>query len=127
MQTNLSASRTQSFAAAVKNALNGIINFFRSERNAKIQALVTVVVLLTSAFLRLSSTEWILILLCIGAVLTAEMMNSALEHVCNLVQTEYHPLIKKIKDVSAGAVLTASVISVIIGMIIFIPKLLSLL
>jgi diacylglycerol kinase len=54
------------------------------------------------------------------------MINSALEHLCNLVQRDYHPLVKKIKDVSAGAVLVASIISVVIGLIIFIPKIFAL-
>jgi len=70
--------------------------------------------------------EWIVVLLCICAVLGLEMINSALEHLCNLVQRDYHPLVKKIKDVSAGAVLIASIISVVIGFIIFIPKIFAL-
>lgn len=126
MQNDLNASRTQSFAAAVGNALRGIIDFFKLERNGRIQGVVTVAVLIAAGVFHLSSIEWIVVLLCICAVLGAEMINSALEHVCDLVQRDYHPLIKKIKDVSAGAVLVASVISVIIGLIIFIPKILAL-
>jgi len=122
MQNNLNATRTRSFAAAVKNAMHGIRDFFKSERNGKIQASVAVIVLLAAAFLHLSSTEWMFILMCIGLVLTAEMLNSALEHLCNLVHGDYHPLVRKIKDVSAGAVLIASIVSVITGLIIFIPK-----
>lgn len=127
MEHNLNASRTQSFAAAVKNALHGIADFFRLERNGRIQGAVTIVVLLAGVVFHLSSAEWIFVLLCICAVLSAEMMNSAVEHLCNLVKSDYHPLVKKIKDVSAGAVLITSIISVIIGLIIFIPKILALL
>ena len=126
MQTDLNASRAQSFSAAVANAFHGVIDFFRLERNGRIQGLVTIAVLIAGAVVRLTSTEWIDVLLCICAVLGLEMMNSALEHLCNLVQRDYHPLVKKIKDVSAGAVLVASIISVVIGLIIFIPKIFAL-
>ncbi len=127
MQKNLRASNRQPFLKAFINALNGAIHFFKTERNGKIQAVVAILVLLAGFFLHLSPTEWILVLLCISSVLIPEMMNSALEHLCNLVHNEYHPLIKHIKDVSAGAVLVASLISSVIGLIIFIPKILSLL
>ena len=126
MQTDLNANRAQSFVAAVANAFHGIIDFFRLERNGRIQGLLTIVVLVASAVLRLSSMEWIVVLLCICAVLGLEMINCALEHLCNLVQRDYHPLVRKIKDVSAGAVLIASIISVVIGFIIFIPKIFAL-
>ncbi|HYK44399.1 MAG TPA: diacylglycerol kinase family protein [Parafilimonas sp.] len=126
MQTDLNAGPAQSFVAAVANAFHGIIDFFRLERNGRIQGLITIIVLLASAVLRLTSIEWIVVLLCICAVLGLEMVNSALEHLCNLVQRDFHPLVKKIKDVSAGAVLVASIISVVIGLIIFIPKIFAL-
>ena len=116
----------QPFFKAFANALNGAIHFFKTERNGKIQAVIAIIVLIACFFLNLSPVEWILVLLCICGVLVLEMMNSALEHLCNLVQNEYHPSIKNIKDVSAGAVLVASFISVIIGLIIFIPKILAL-
>ena len=126
MQTDLNAGRAQSFAAAVANAFYGVIDFFRLERNGRIQGLVTIAVLVAGAVLRLSSMEWIIVLLCICTVLSLEMINIALEHLCNLVQRDYHPVIKKIKDVSAGAVLVASIFSVVIGLIIFLPKIFAL-
>ena len=109
------------------NAFNGIQYFFKTERNGKIQAAVGLFVILAGFYFRLSSIEWIFILLCIGAVLSLEMLNSALEHLCNLVHNDHHPAIKIIKDVSAGAVLFASVISAMIGLIIFLPKIAELL
>ena len=124
---NVDSNRTRSFAAAVTNATHGIRDFFRYERNGRIQAIIAIIVLLAGALFQLSSLEWMFVLICICAVLSAEMMNSAVEHLCNLVQNDYHPLVKKIKDVSAGAVLVASLISIVIGLIIFIPKLFGLL
>ncbi len=128
MLTNNSASvYRQSLNKTFINALNGIQYFFKTERNGKIQAAISTFVLLAGFYLKLSALEWILVLLCIGAVLALEMLNSALEHLCNLVHSEYHPVIKFIKDVAAGAVLLGSLISAIIGSIIFIPKILLLL
>jgi Diacylglycerol kinase len=63
------------------------------------------------------------VLFCIGLVISLEMINSAIERYCDLVTTDFHPGIKVIKDVAAGAVLVASITSLIIGLIIFIPAL----
>lgn len=127
IQNNSAAVYRQALNKTFITAFNGISYFFKTERNGKIQAFVAAFVLLMGFYFSLSSIEWIFILLCIGTVLALEMMNSALEHLCNLVHYEYHPVIKTIKDVAAGAVLFASIISVIIGLIIFLPKISALL
>ena len=75
----------------------------------------------------LSCFQWMLVLFCIGFVISLEMINSAIERYCDLVTTDFHPGIKIIKDVAAGAVLVASIMSLIIGLIIFIPALVDLL
>src|SRR4051812_8908937 len=124
IQNNSSSIYRQALNKTLTTAFNGLQYFFKTERNGKIQAGVALFTLLTAFYLRLSSTEWIFMLLCIGSVIGLEMLNSALEHLCNHVHKEYHPSIKIIKDVSAGAVLFASAISVIIGLIIFVPKIL---
>ena len=104
------------------NAFNGLAFFFKKERNGQIQAGVSAVALIAGLYFHISNTEWIAVLLCIGAVLSLEIMNSSLEHLCNLVHSAYHPSIKIIKDIAAGAVLFTSVVSVIIGLLIFLPK-----
>ena len=71
----------------------------------------------------LSILKWLLVLFCIGMVISLEMINSAIERYCDLVTTDFHPGIKIIKDVAAGAVLIASITSLIIGLIIYIPAL----
>jgi len=73
-------------------------------------------------WLYVSASEWIILLACIATVLSFEMINSAIEKVCNLVHPEYHAAVKVIKDIAAGAVLWVSVFSGIIGFIIFLPK-----
>ncbi len=127
IQNNSTIVYRQALNKTFITAFNGIKYFFKTERNGKIQAYVAALVILAGLYFRLSSIEWIFILLCIGAVLALEMINSALEHLCNLVHKEYHPVIRTIKDVSAGAVLITSIISVLIGLIIFLPKIATLL
>ncbi len=111
------------FFNAFVNAGKGMKHFFLLERNGKVQSVVGLVAIVASIVLHIAAMEWVAVLLCIGGVLSLEMLNSALEKLCDLVDEEYNPAIKIIKDVSAGAVLWASMISVVIGGIIFLPKL----
>ena len=108
-------------------AFNGLVVFFRHERNGRIQLVIACIALLLSWWLNISGAEWIVILACITTVLSFEMINSSIEKLCNLVHPTHHPAVKTIKDISAGAVLFASISSAIIGGIIFVPKLLPLL
>lgn len=114
----------QSIAAAFKNAFNGMVAFFLNDRNGKIH-LVFVVVLIVSGFVfGISKQEWISILTCIAMVMALEMANASIEKLCDTVHPSIHPNIKWIKDVAAAAVLWAAIISAIIGLIVFVPKLL---
>jgi diacylglycerol kinase len=113
------------FLKAFVYAFNGLVVFFRHERNGKIQLVVAVFVVLSSLYVGLSPIEWTVILACIAAVLSFEMINSSIEKLCNLVHPKYHPAVKTIKDMSAGAVLFVSCISSLIGAIIFVPKIFS--
>lgn len=108
-------------------AFNGLVIFFRHERNGRIQMVVAILIVLLSWWLKIAAAEWIVVLGCIGTVLSFEMINSSIEKICNLVHPKYHHAIKTIKDMSAGAVLFVSVVSAIIGAIIFLPKISQLL
>ena len=112
---------------AFSNAFAGLKYFFAHERNGRIQLVAGVFTIVCSALLRISKNEWIAVLLCTGAVLSAEMMNSALEKLCNHIHPSFHLQIKIVKDVAAGAVLFISFISAIIGAIILLPKIWQLL
>lgn len=105
-------------------AFNGLVIFFRHERNGRIQLAIGIVVLLLSWWIKISLAEWIVVLGCVATVLAFEMINSSIEKICNLVHPKFHPAVKTIKDMAAGAVLFVSIISAIIGAIIFIPKML---
>lgn len=112
----------QNFLKGFVYACNGLMSFFRYERNGKVQLCVAIIVVAFGWWFRLPKVEWLVVLVCIAVVLSLEMMNSAIEKLCNLVQPAYHPVIKTIKDISAGAVLWVSIISAIAGLIIFLPK-----
>ena len=107
-------------------AFYGWLCFFKKERNGKIQLAVAVLAIGCSIALQISLNEWICVLVCIAAVPSLEMLNSAIEKLCDLICPDYHPSIKIIKDVSAGAVLWTSMISVVVAGIIFLPKIISL-
>ncbi len=102
-------------------ASEGIRYFFKSERNGRLQAAITLLVIFAGFIVGLTRLEWCIILICIAMVLGLEMINTALERVCEMLSKDYHPIIKIIKDVAAGAVLWASVIAALIGLIIFFP------
>jgi len=112
----------QTMGASFANAFNGLVYFLRHDRNGQIELGATVLVIAAAVVLHASGTEWLAILLCVGTVLSLEMLNSAVEKLCDMVHKEYHPTIKIIKDVAAGAVLLACIISVVVACVIFLPK-----
>jgi diacylglycerol kinase len=120
-------SAQQSLLKSFANAFAGMAYFFTNDRNGKIHLAITVIVIAASIALQVSAIEWMIVLLCIALVIGLEMLNSALEKLCDLVEPNYHPTIKVIKDVSAAAVVLAAIISVVIGIIIFLPKIMLLL
>jgi diacylglycerol kinase len=89
--------------------------------------IVAIIAVVLSWILKISVAEWMVILGCIASVLSFEMINSSIEKLCNLVHPKFHPAVKTIKDISAGAVLLVAISSAIIGAIIFIPKIYPLL
>jgi len=100
----------------------GIRVVFRSEPNMRIHIVVGLLVLICGFIFKISIIEWILCLLCFGLVLGTEMINTAIENVVDLVSPNHHILAGKAKDIAAGAVLICAIISVIIGLLIFVPK-----
>ena len=99
---------------------------FKSERNMRIHLIVAALVVLFGLLFCISAVEWIICLLCMGLVFGAELINTSIENIVDLVSPDHHPLAGKAKDIAAGAVLMTAIISVITGLIIFIPKFLNL-
>lgn len=119
--------KNQSFYQSVCNALRGIKTSVGSERNLKMQLVILILVVILGWLLRFSNMDWIIIILTSVGVLAVEMMNTAIETIVDMFcQNEYHPLAKKAKDIAAGAVLVVSIGSIVIGMIIIIPKMINL-
>ena len=73
-------------------------------------------------WMAISPTEWVAIIVCIAFVLAMEMINTAIEKLSDVVQQGFHPGIKKVKDIAAGAVLVAAMGSLFVGAVIFLPK-----
>lgn len=109
-----------------KFAFTGIATLFRSETNAKIHLFCTIGVIIVGFYFSISTIEWCLVTLAISMVLAAEGFNTAIEFLTDLVSPDFHPLAGKTKDVAAGAVLLTAFGAIIIGGIVFIPKLMRL-
>lgn len=108
----------KSFMYAFQGVIHGL-----TERNFKFHCVATIAVVVAGLYVKLSVTEWFIVIMLIGGILALELMNSAVERVVDLITTEQHPLAKQAKDLAAGAVLLFSIASAIIGLIIFVPKL----
>jgi len=106
---------------SIKNALNGLWHVLKSQQNAHLHLIATVIVVLTGLWLGLSIANWVFLLLVIGMVWIAEFLNTALEVIVNLASPDQHPLAKVGKDLGAAAVLIATIIALIIGIIILGP------
>lgn len=111
--------RLNSFGYAMK----GIAAAFRSERNLQWHGVSAAAVVGLGLYLNLSKLEWGVITTAIGLVWMAELFNTALEVLVNLVSPEYHPLAGKAKDIAAGAVLIASLTAALLGLLVFWPYL----
>lgn len=103
-------------------AFSGLLHFIRNDRNGRIHFSIILLVIAAAWYYRVSATEWVALLLCCSIVPSLEMCNHALEELCNKVQPGIDPRIRIVKDVAAAAVIWAAIISVIIGLIIFIPR-----
>jgi len=102
-------------------AFSGIWTVIRYERNIKIHLFATIIAIFLAIYLNISRTDWLVLLLVIALVISLELINSSIEAVVDLASPEIHPLAKKAKDVAAGAVLVAAIVSLIIGVLLFFP------
>lgn len=105
-----------------KYAFTGIASSFQTERNMRIHFSVMVLIIISGIFFRISIMEWIICISCFASVIGAEMFNTAIEKIVDLVSPEKNEIAKLAKDISAGAVLIFAIASAIIGLLIFVPK-----
>ena len=113
--------------ASVKNSWNGLKVAYKNEQSMYIHLVCTVILLLLSFLLKISLTQWLIIIAIIGLTLVVELINTAIESTVDLVTKEFHPLAKVAKDTASAAEFVLSVTSAIIALMIFVPKLIDLL
>ena len=116
--------KNKNFLEALINSIKGIGFTIKTELNIKIQLVFMCLVIIAGFVFKISLMEWGLLVLTIFVVLFAEMTNTAVENTVDLVTEEYNEKAKVAKDVASGAVLLTAIMSVVIGLIIFIPKIL---
>ncbi len=109
---------------SVTHAWRGVSIFFKTTHNAWVQSFFFLLEIFLAVIFRISSIEWILIILTAGLLLVAEAFNTAIEIDIDLTSPEYHPYARDTKDVAAGAVLLMATLATIVALIIFLPKIL---
>ena len=108
-------------------AVEGLKYAFKYEQNIIVHFLATILVVILGIFLKISFIEWLILFLIIGLVIATELINTSIEAVVDLITKEKNPLAKIAKDTAAAAVMVFALIAVIIGIMIFVPKILMLL
>lgn len=105
-----------------KYAWEGIVQTYKGEQNLKIHTFIAILVVVFGFFLQIDIIEWFICLILIGLVLMSEFFNTAIEYVVDLASPRVHPLAKAAKDTASAGVLIMSIMSAIVGGIIFVPK-----
>ena len=106
--------------------IRGLKYAYRNEQNLTVDVGISILVAIAGFIFKLNSTEWVVVALTIGAVISLELVNTAIEAAIDMVTEEYHPLAKVAKDTSAAAVFIIAIVAAIVGLIIFLPKVISL-
>ena len=105
-----------------KYAFNGLKILWKEQHNARIHFLFVIGVVIAGFTFKISLTEWMLLVFAMGFVIVTEIINSSIENLADFIELKQNPHIKKIKDLAAGAVLISALVAVVIGLIIFVPK-----
>lgn len=119
-------NKNKNVFSSFTNAFNGIKNAYATEYHMVIHCYFAVAVIICGVLFQISYMEWLVCLILIGAVISLELINTAIESIVNMITTDYNFYAKLAKDTSAGAVLVMSIISAVIGLIIFVPKFIEL-
>jgi diacylglycerol kinase len=130
MQNNLSEKRKFSIMSRLRStthAWRGLIIFIRSTHNSWVHIFFSLLAVYMGFVLKISSIEWAIIVFVIGLVVITEALNTAFEIDIDLTSPIYHPYARDTKDVAAGAVLMSVIVAGVVGIIIFLPKVIILL
>lgn len=107
-------------------ASQGFFSALRSESNLRVHCVIAILALMACFFLKVEPWGWVAVLILIGLVIFAELFNTAIETVVDLVTPEFHPLAKRAKDIAAAAVLVLACVAVVAGLSIYIPAFIKL-
>lgn len=113
------------FVKSFGYAFTGLATAWRKGVNFRVQSAVGVLAVILGCVFGIDPVQWCIVILCIGAVISGECINTALEDVVDLASPKVHPLAKSAKDMAAGAVLFMSIATAVIGLIIFLPHILA--
>lgn len=114
--------KNKTFFTAMGHAIDGIIKAFKTERNLRLDYLIGIIVLICSLFFDFTKTEFACLCLTIGFVIFAEMINSTVEYIVDLITDKYDDRAKAAKDIAAGGVLISSCVAVIVAYFLFVDK-----
>lgn len=109
-----------------KFALDGIVYAFKYEQNILVHFTVMIIVIIMGIFLKISFIEWLICLILFGLVIATELINTSIEATIDLLTDKIHPLAKIAKDTASAAVLVFALIAIIVGLLIFLPKIIML-
>lgn len=115
--------KSRSIIESFNYAVTGIISALKTEKNMRIHFVIALLVIVISLFFDFNRTEFLLLLFSISLVVVAEMINTAIERIIDLITTDFHPLAKLVKDIAAGGVLIATINSVVVGYLLFFDRL----
>lgn len=107
-------------------AWKGILTCAGHEQNITFHLIAAIIVVATGFCFGISRTEWMVVMLCIGTVIAAELFNSAIERLVDMVSPEWKKIAGEVKDIAAGAVLITAIAAAIVGMIVFLPYVIAL-
>lgn len=116
-----------SFLKSFRYAFEGVAHAIRTQRNMKVHLACALLAILAAVVLGFEAWRWAVLILIIGAVLSAELFNTALESIVDLASPEYHSLAKIAKDCAAGAVLIQALAAVLLAVVLYLPKIMALL
>ncbi len=109
-----------------KFAWKGIMTCAGHEQNITFHLLAALVVVMAGIFFDITKVEWMAVIICIGMVITAELFNSAIERLVDMVSPQWQSIAGEVKDIAAGAVLVTAIAAAIVGLIVFVPYLLNI-
>lgn len=109
-----------------KYALKGALILLRTEASIQVQFALAILCTIAGFYFKISATEWMFQIIAIGIILSAEGLNTAVEEIADFIHPEFHNKIGLIKDLAAGAVFIASIAATIVGLIIYIPKIIAI-